>query len=75
MYDANGGKSIEEDGMYQRVRVRVTLTLTLSKTALRSRRMRMESKPESAAVRRSLVISMRVFSVLWRGQKPDIRCS
>ena len=47
----------------------------VSNTALRSRRMRMESKPESAAVRRSMVISMRVVSVLWRGQKPDRKCS
>lgn len=29
----------------------------VSKAALRSRRMRMDSKPESAAIRRSLVIS------------------
>lgn len=34
------------------------------KAALRSRRMRMESKPESAAMRRSLVIFMGAVSVL-----------
>lgn len=36
----------------------------VSKAALRSRRMRMESKPESAAIRKSLMIFMRAVSVL-----------
>ena len=43
----------------------------VSKAALRSRRMRMESEPESAAVKRSLVILIRAVSVLWPGRKPD----
>ena len=43
----------------------------VSKAALRLRRMRMEIKPESAAMRRLLVILMTAVSVLWRGQKPD----
>lgn len=47
----------------------------VSKAALRSRRMRMDSKPESAAIRRSLVIFRRAVSVLWRGRKPDWNCS
>jgi len=37
----------------------------------RSRRMRMESRLESAAVRRSLAIFRSAVSVLWRGRKPD----
>ena len=40
----------------------------LSKAALRSRRMRMVSKPESAAMRRSLVVLIRAVSVLLGGQ-------
>ena len=36
----------------------------VSNAALRSRRMRMEMEPESAAMRRSFVILMRVVSVL-----------
>ena len=43
----------------------------VSKAALRSRRMRMVRCPESAAMRRSLVILTRAVSVLWRGRKPD----
>ncbi len=31
----------------------------------------MENEPESAAVRRSLVIFMSAVSVLWQGRKPD----
>ena len=38
---------------------------TVSKAAERSRRIRMEMRPLSAAVRRSLVILMRAVSVLW----------
>ena len=34
------------------------------RSQVRSRRMRMESKPESAAIRRSLVIFRRAVSVL-----------
>ena len=37
---------------------------TVSKAAERSRRMRMVTRPLSAAIRRSLVILMRVVSVL-----------
>ena len=36
----------------------------VSKAALISRRMRMETEPESAAVRRSLVILIKTVSVL-----------
>ena len=43
----------------------------VSKAALRSRRMRIVRCPESAAMRRSLVILTRAVSVLWRGRKPD----
>ena len=43
----------------------------VSKAAERSRRMRMVSKPSSAARRRSLVILARAVSVLWWGRKPD----
>ena len=39
----------------------------VSKAALRSRRMRMVSRPEPAAIRRSLEIFMSAVSVLWRG--------
>lgn len=46
-----------------------------SKAALRSRRMRMDSSPESAAIRRSSVILRRAVSVLWWGRKPDWNCS
>ena len=35
----------------------------------------MESKPVSAAMRRSLVIFKSAVSVLWRGRKPDWNCS
>lgn len=38
-------------------------------------RMRIASKPESAAMRRSLVIFIRAVSVLWRGQKSDWKYS
>ncbi len=47
----------------------------VSKAALKSSRRRMDSKPESAARRRSLVILRSAVSVLWRGQKPDWNCS
>lgn len=47
----------------------------VSKAAVRSRRMRMESKPVSEAMRRSLVIFRSAVSVLWRGRKPDWNCS
>ena len=43
----------------------------VSKAAVRSRRMRMDKCPESAAIRRSLVIFMSAVSVLWPGRKPD----
>ena len=46
----------------------------VSKAALRSRRMKMEIKPESAAMR-LLVILIRAVLVLWRGWKPDWNCS
>lgn len=35
----------------------------------------MESKPESAAIRRSLVTFISAVSVLWEGRKPDWNCS
>ena len=47
----------------------------VSKAALRSRMMRIVSRPELAARRRSLVILISADSVLWRGQKPDWNCS
>lgn len=43
----------------------------VSKAALRSSRMRMDTEPESAERRRSLVILRRAVSVLWRERKPD----
>lgn len=55
-----------EDSLWRR-----RLWEMVSKAAVRSRRMRMESKPVSAAMRRSLVIFMSAVSVLWRGRKPD----
>ena len=55
-----------EESLWRRVRCEM-----VSNAALRSRRMRMESEPVSAAVRRSLVILIRAVSVLWRGRKPD----
>lgn len=42
-----------------------------SKAALRARRMRMDKSPESAVIRRSLVILSKAVSVLWWGRKPD----
>ena len=48
---------------------------TVSKAAERSRRMRMEMRPLSAALRRSVVILMRAVSVLCRILKPDWRGS
>ncbi len=47
----------------------------VSKAALKSSRRRMDSKPESAAKRRSLLILRSAVSVLWRGRKPDWNCS
>ena len=47
----------------------------VSKAAVRSNRMRMVRRPESAAMRSASVILMRAVSVLWRGRKPDWKCS
>ena len=46
----------------------------VSKAALRSRGMRIVSKSESTARRRSFVILISADSVLWTGQKPDCNC-
>ena len=35
----------------------------------------MVNSPQSAAMRRSLVIFTRAVSVLWRGWKPDWNCT
>ena len=41
----------------------------VSNAALRSKRMRIVSRPESAAMRRSLVTLIEVVSVQWRGNQ------
>ena len=46
----------------------------VSKAALRSRRIKVMSKPESAAMRRLDVILMRAVSVLLGGGKPVWNC-
>lgn len=51
-----------EDSLWRRV-----LREMVSKAAVTSRRMRSDSEPESAAMKRPLVIFMSVVSVLWRG--------
>lgn len=43
----------------------------VSNAAVRSRRMRIDSKLESEAMRRSFVILRSAVSVLWSGRKPD----
>lgn len=56
----------EEESLLKRIGCEM-----VSKATLRSRNMRMESKPESAAMRGALVNFMRAVSVLRQGWKLD----